>query len=456
MQLYCINPVRILVGNWFDILSMSAHCLFNSKYYPLSKFHPDFVNYFTAGRLDKSKAKRFYTGDWQLFDADGCPLTLFQDVPCGKCTCCVDKKAMDWAFRAVCESQSSNTIPLFYTLTYNNENLPSVGVVKDDVQKFLKRLRITLSRKYAYTSPIRYFLVGEYGTERHRAHYHVVFWNFPQLSDNDYIHKTRVHQLIQSTWSLGFVYGSPIDIERKDGTVNYCLKYLRKECFVPAGKNPTFFLSSRGRTPNGNRGGLGIDLLESRKSFLLRNPNVLHMTVTDKFSGKTLSRAIPRAFIVRLYGSISSILTRPIKDDLILLERCYKTYYRYMYHEHKPDSLLTQYPILSKFFHELKYAKPFDLFDKHYNNYYATLLPAISDTIIELESKLSNFISRVHSRLERLLELKPIKQARINAIELKSFLSPDVDLQAVADNIIYHNERLSKLRKLRNGCYPEM
>ena len=116
MQLYCLNPVRILVGNWFDILSMSAHCLFNSKYYPLSKFHPDFINYFTAGRLDKSKAKRFYSGDWQLFDSDGCPLTLFQDVPCGKCTCCVDKKAMDWAFRAVCESQSSDTIPLFIHL----------------------------------------------------------------------------------------------------------------------------------------------------------------------------------------------------------------------------------------------------------------------------------------------------------------------------------------------------
>ena len=100
MQLYCLNPVRILVGNWFDILSSTSHCLFNSNYYPLSKFHPDFVNYFTAGRLDKSKAKRFYSGDWQLFDSDGCPLTLFQDVPCGKCTCCVDKKAMDWAFRA--------------------------------------------------------------------------------------------------------------------------------------------------------------------------------------------------------------------------------------------------------------------------------------------------------------------------------------------------------------------
>ena len=92
MQLYCLNPVRILVGNWFDILSSTAHCLFNSKYYPLSKFHPDFVNYFTSGRLDKSKAKRFYSGDWQPFDSDGCPLTLFQDVPCGKCTCCVDKK----------------------------------------------------------------------------------------------------------------------------------------------------------------------------------------------------------------------------------------------------------------------------------------------------------------------------------------------------------------------------
>ena len=196
--------------------------------------------------LFRSVSQSRYSGDWQLFDADGCPLTLFQDVPCGKCTCCVDKKAMDWAFRAVSESQSSDTIPLFYTLTYNNLNLPSVGVLKDHVQKFLKRLRITLFRKYHYNSPIRYFLVGEYGSERHRAHYHVIFWNFPQLSDNDYIHKARVHQLIDSTWSLGFVYGSPIDIERKDGTVNYCLKYLRKQCFVPDGKNPTFFLSSRG------------------------------------------------------------------------------------------------------------------------------------------------------------------------------------------------------------------
>ena len=62
---------------------------------------------------------------------------MFIQVPCGKCVLCRDKKAREWSFRATCENVFSESIPLFLTLTYNNENLPKHGVFKEEVQLFL-------------------------------------------------------------------------------------------------------------------------------------------------------------------------------------------------------------------------------------------------------------------------------------------------------------------------------
>ena len=56
----------------------------------------------------------------------------------------------------------SESIPLFLTLTYNNENLPKHGVFKEEIQLFLKRLRISLDRLH-YKHNLRYFACAEYG-----------------------------------------------------------------------------------------------------------------------------------------------------------------------------------------------------------------------------------------------------------------------------------------------------
>ena len=75
---------------------------------------------------------------------------------------CRKKKSTEWSFRATCENVYSTSQPLFITLTYNNNNLPKHGVFKEEIQLFLKRLRIRLDRK-GFKHELRYFAVSEYG-----------------------------------------------------------------------------------------------------------------------------------------------------------------------------------------------------------------------------------------------------------------------------------------------------
>lgn len=51
-------------------------------------------------------------------------------------------------------------------------------LLPDDLQKFLKRIRITLDRHFTHTkydSKIKFFAVGEYGPSSYRPHFHLIF-----------------------------------------------------------------------------------------------------------------------------------------------------------------------------------------------------------------------------------------------------------------------------------------
>ena len=83
----------------------------------------------------------------------------YTTVPCGKCRECKMDYAKQWANRMVLEAQDWPK-NLFFTATYNNENLPfdsSSGMPtldKRDVQLFMKRLR-----KYFAPQKIRFTLL---------------------------------------------------------------------------------------------------------------------------------------------------------------------------------------------------------------------------------------------------------------------------------------------------------
>lgn len=141
-----------------------------------------------------------------------------QSVPCGKCAFCL-KKAIDaWCLRLAHEMEDS-TSAFFVTLTYNDDHLPEgENLSKRDVQLFLKRLR-------ARNQYLRYFLVGEYGTQGTRPHYHAVLFN---INDLHSVHASWVEETPPNAKAgynpipMGFVKGNRATL----GRIRYMVSYM--------------------------------------------------------------------------------------------------------------------------------------------------------------------------------------------------------------------------------------
>lgn len=168
-------------------------------------------------------------------------------VPCGKCAFCVKKSIDHWCTRIEHEMETSSSA-FFITLTYDDEHLPkNLSVSKRDLQLFIKRLR---KRNPA----IRYFAVGEYGSERGRPHYHAVIFNLLDLD------------LITACWTdrdnkpIGFVKGDRANA----GRIRYMVSYMATPV-VEDGRSPPFRLMSKGSKKY--PGGLGYCYVEKMKHF---------------------------------------------------------------------------------------------------------------------------------------------------------------------------------------------
>lgn len=156
------------------------------------------------------KIRNPHTGDWLK-------------VPCGKCEACLNSKSSMQTMKCKLESLSHQYC-MFVTLTYDEKHIPRIRLLqrddmenmyhavlvterlndgevlfdvqlddiarqflsnkfnhedfpilwKRDVQLFVKRLRKHLS-KFTYEK-IRYYIIGEYGPQHYRPHYHALFW----------------------------------------------------------------------------------------------------------------------------------------------------------------------------------------------------------------------------------------------------------------------------------------
>lgn len=120
-------------------------------------------------------------------------------VPCGSCIGCRIDRSREWAIRCVHEAQLHPT-SCFITLTYDDEHLPpGKTLVKEDLQKFLKRLRKNVGQ-------FRYFACGEYGDTTHRPHYHAVIFGLDFTSPDPQLNRKK-----HSTNSRGdIIYTSPV------------------------------------------------------------------------------------------------------------------------------------------------------------------------------------------------------------------------------------------------------
>lgn len=134
-------------------------------------------------------------------------------LPCGKCAFCVKKQIDAWCLRLRHELEVSYSA-LFITLTYDDANLP---LGPDDVPTLSKRdLNLFLKRLYKRNSGLRYFAVGEYGTDGKRPHYHAVLFN---IVDMEMVHRSWCDK---NGVPIGFVTGSPAVM----GRIRYMVSYM--------------------------------------------------------------------------------------------------------------------------------------------------------------------------------------------------------------------------------------
>lgn len=140
-------------------------------------------------------------------------------LPCGNCLPCRINKSKEWAVRCVLESLGYDD-NLFITLTYDDAHIPSDSLLhRDDVQKFIKRLR----NKY----PVRYFGCGEYGTKNKRPHYHLILFGLklPDLKPiGNGLYESKI---ITDLWPYGFNYIGFVSYS----SCNYVAGYATKKVF---------------------------------------------------------------------------------------------------------------------------------------------------------------------------------------------------------------------------------
>lgn len=231
---------------------------------------------------------------------------MYIEVPCNHCAICKDRKRQAMVQRCKLETLTYDTMPWYVTLTYSNKYLPKHGVDKDDVQRFLKRFRINLVRN-GYAPKIRYICSAEYGSpaKTFRPHYHMVIWNLPGYSMQQYL---DVSNCLQKSWNMGIVDSRVMD-SRDESCIYYSTKYLFKGTDTPKGKNPTFFLAS-----NGN-GGIGSAWLDSHANELLSEMNTKYKYL-NRYSGKISDLVYDQYVLNRILPSYSRSVPSHFRRNL--------------------------------------------------------------------------------------------------------------------------------------------
>lgn len=172
----------------------------------------------------------------------------------------------------------------FVTLTYKDLYQPGYAVClcPQDPREFLNRLRSRLA-----PSPIRYYLVGEYGDEKQRAHYHLALFGYPHCAffpegDQESINRRRKCNCIpcttiRNTWGLGNTDCGSLTPESASYLAGYLTKRMNHpekkctpKCTHPplGGRFPEFARQSNGGGKAHIKGGIGAPAVESIASVL--------------------------------------------------------------------------------------------------------------------------------------------------------------------------------------------
>lgn len=215
--------------------------------------------------------------------------------PCGQCMPCRIARKRVWAFRLELESKCHPGGSVV-TLTYEVE--PEGRTLQPrDTCLWLKRLR-----KAMEPVKLRYYLVGEYGSQLQRPHYHVLLFNLELSQSHDALQPYRCQcstcTLIRSTWGLGRIYVDALS----PASIRYVCGYVTKKMTSASddrllGRHPEFARMSMG---------IGAAAVPS---------------IADALVGLQLATDVPRAlFNGGRYRALGRYLVRRLRRSMGRLE----------------------------------------------------------------------------------------------------------------------------------------
>lgn len=271
----------------------------------------------------------------------GIKYPLFLEVPCGKCDICRFHKSLEFVSRCQMESQLYDTLPWFVTLTYSPKHLPEYGsLVKSDLQKFLKRFRINLSRS-GYSFRFRYFACGEYGSTTERPHYHLILFGIPS---HNLIQFRAINDILTSSWSLGFTQARCVNLSKDDKAMYYVAKYVRKQSCVGLSPDdnriPPFTCASN------RHGGIGAKFIDTLAPTF-RNTLKSSVDYRCKWSNRIRTVCCSSYIFHRVFPSQCRSIPKVVRDSVYNLTACY----------HSMD-------LINRITHQHSYEKVVNLFTK--------------------------------------------------------------------------------------------
>ena len=239
-------------------------------------------------------------------------------LPCGYCEGCLLERSRQWAVRCMHEAQMWER-NCFITLTYE-QTPPWNSLRPKDFQLFMKRLRKrekgfqqgqVWSRKlraYKMGYPIRYYMAGEYGTQRGRPHYHACLFNF-SFTDLEFLRRTNSGSdlyrspLLESLWPHGFSSVGNVTFESAAYVARYVMKKQQQEEFDKHALVDweTGEVVARHREYNSMslKPGIGSKFLDEYTSDVFPNDYVIvngHKAKPPRYYLKRLEKADPEAY----------------------------------------------------------------------------------------------------------------------------------------------------------------
>lgn len=371
MKVNCKNPQLIINPLASELIAQYGVYVIRGRVYECRKSKRSLYVYeeknlnvsrnnITASDLDDCYIANPYTGRrWPLY----------MEVPCGHCDNCKSSKIAAFVHRCELETQMYDSKPIFLTLTYNEEHKPENGLSVRDVQLFFKRLRINLYRQ-GYRRSIRYVVVGEYGRNTKRPHYHAILWN---LGQTDLVSYRKINKIIEKSWRNGFILSRIIE-PSDNKTFYYTSKYLRKDCSVPEGCKETFICSSN------RNGGIGCSFVRGLQRHIYRTLDT-EPKFLNKWSGEVKDLQLNRYVLNKVLPSISTSVPCEVKKSLRTLNLVY-AYLAFVKDKH----LLLfnhNYELYNRFFGKYLYCPQFTAmeFERDMKGFYESPITAVRDAL---------------------------------------------------------------------------